>query len=125
VLEVPSLRAAVLVGVEAVAGVREAGVRGWATRRGVGEGQLHEALRAHAEEPAGAVAGGPRAREGEGGGSDACDPDVASLRLLLAPSPAPMAVAAAGDAAGDAAGEGDVTDEGAAPLKALTLTPNP
>ena len=118
VLEVPSLRAALLVGVEAVAGVREAGVRGWATRRGVGEGQLHEALRAHAEEATGAVAGGARASEVEGGGSDACDPDVASLRLLLAPSPAPTAVAAVGDAADEAVGEGDVTDEGDAPLKA-------
>ena len=118
VLEVPSLRAALLVGVEAVAGVREAGVRGWATRRGVGEAQLHEALRAHAEEDTGAVAGGAHAREVEGGGSEACDPDVASLRQLLAPSSAPMTVAAVGDAAGEAAGEGGVAGEGDAPLKA-------
>ena len=118
VLEVPSLRAALLVGVEAVAGVREAGVRGWATRRGVGEAQLHEALRAHAEEDTGAVAGGAHARVVEGGGSDACDPDVASLRQLLAPSPAPTAVAAVGGAADEAAAEGGVADEGDAPLKA-------
>ena len=58
------------------------------------------------------------AAPGEGGGSEACDPDVASLRQLLAPSPAPMTVAAVGDAAGEAAGEGGVAGEGDAPLKA-------
>ena len=120
VLEVPSLRKALLVAVAAVAEVREAGVRGWAARRGVGVEQIQEALEAHEEATARAAAGGAGAGEGEGGGSDTCDADVVSLRLLLAPSPAPVAIDAVVDAraTGDDEGDvGDVGDEGDAPLK--------
>ena len=116
VLEAPSLRAALLVAVEAVAEVREAGVRGWAARRGVGVEQIHEALEVHAGATTRAAAGGEGAGAGEGGGSDTCDADVASLRLLLAPSPAPEAVDTVDDA-GDAGDVGEAGGEGDAPLK--------
>ena len=120
VLEVPSLRKALLVAVAAVAEVREAGVRGWAARRGVGVEQIQEALEVHEEATARAAADGAGAGEGEGGGSDTCDADVVSLRLLLAPSPAPVAINAvvdAGATGGDEGDVGDVGDEGDAPLK--------